>query len=127
MQQSALDLKTIIYDRFKPIFLAYDKDQNATLEPNELRVLLADNLGVPAEDITQDQLDWHFNRIDQDNDGKITFDEYVYISSISSRTSSETALKRQRSLPNKEKKTNLSISENSEGWWKTHSSPWTSL
>lgn len=115
MQQSALDLKTIIYDRFKPIFLAYDKDQNATLEPNELRVLLADNLGVPAEDITQDQLDWHFNRIDQDNDGKITFDEYVYISSISSHTSSETALKRQRSLPNKEKKTNLSISENSEG------------
>jgi Ca2+-binding EF-hand superfamily protein len=40
---------------------------------------LADNLGVSAEDITQDQLDWHFNRIDQDHDGKITFDEYVHM------------------------------------------------
>jgi Ca2+-binding EF-hand superfamily protein len=77
MQQSALDLKTIIYERFKPIFLAYDKDQNATLEPNELRALLADNLGVSLEDISQEQLDWHFNRIDLDKDGKITFDEYV--------------------------------------------------
>lgn len=31
MQQPTHDLKTIIYERFKPIFLAYDKDQNSTL------------------------------------------------------------------------------------------------
>ncbi len=74
MQQSALDLKTIIYQRFKPIFMAYDKDHSSTLEPNELKVLLADNLGVNEQDISQEQLDWHFGRIDENKDGKITFD-----------------------------------------------------
>lgn len=74
MQQSALDLKTIIYERFKPIFMAYDKDHSSTLEPNELKVLLADNLGVNEQDISQEQLDWHFGRIDENKDGKITFD-----------------------------------------------------
>lgn len=74
MQQSALDLKTIIYERFKPIFMAYDKDHSSTLEPNELKVLLADNLGVDEQDISQEQLDWHFGRIDENKDGKITFD-----------------------------------------------------
>ena len=52
MQNSNLDLKEIIYERFKPIFLAYDKDHNSTLEPAELRVLLADNLGVSEQDIS---------------------------------------------------------------------------
>lgn len=42
-----------------------------------MRNLLADNLGVSASEISQDQLDWHFNRIDTDGDGKITFIEYV--------------------------------------------------
>ena len=74
MQAQALDIKELIYERFQPIFKAYDKDQNSTLEPPELRVLLADNLGVKEEDISEDQLDWHFKRIDIDNDGKITFD-----------------------------------------------------
>lgn len=74
MQQSPHDLKTIIYTRFKPIFMAYDKDHNSTLEPNELKVLLADNLGVNEQDISQEQLDWHFGRIDENKDGKITFD-----------------------------------------------------
>jgi len=69
----------VIYERFKPIFFAYDKDNNSTLEPQELRVLLADNLGVSVNDITQDQLDWHFNRIDLNKDGRITFDEYVHL------------------------------------------------
>lgn len=64
-------------EHFKPIFLAYDKDHNQTLEKEELRDLLADNLGVDKASITQDQLDWHFKRIDEDGDGKITFDEYV--------------------------------------------------
>ena len=74
MQGPALDIKELIYQRFQPIFKAYDKDQNSTLEPDELKVLLADNLGVKESDISQDQLDWHFKRIDKDNDGKITFD-----------------------------------------------------
>jgi len=77
MQGPALDIKEMIYQRFQPIFKAYDKDHNSTLEPQELKVLLADNLGVKESDISQDQLDWHFKRIDKDNDGKITFDEYV--------------------------------------------------
>jgi hypothetical protein len=38
-----------------------------------LRALLADNLGVDESKITQDQLDWHFGKIDLDGDGKITF------------------------------------------------------
>ena len=98
MQHSNLDLKEIIYERFKPIFLAYDKDHNSTLEPSELRVLLADNLGVNEQDISQDQLDWHFNRIDIDSDGKITFDEYVTHLAHSSATSSETGHRRPRNL-----------------------------
>lgn len=61
----------------KPILEKYDKDHNSNLEKEELRSLLADNLGVPAASITQDQLDWHFDKIDEDHDGKITFEEYV--------------------------------------------------
>ena len=68
------DLKAGIEVHFKPIFEAYDKDMNSTLEKPELRAMLADNLGVKPEDITNDQLDWHFGKIDADNDGKITFE-----------------------------------------------------
>jgi len=71
------DLKQIIQQHFKPIFEAYDKDQNSTLEKNELRALLADNLGIDENAVSQEQLDWHFGKIDADNDGKITFSEYV--------------------------------------------------
>jgi len=59
-----LDIKQIVHEYFKPIFLAYDKDQNSSLEKEELRQLLADNLGVAKEQITNDQLDWHFEKID---------------------------------------------------------------
>lgn len=61
----------------KPILQSYDKDKNASLEKEELRKLLSDNLGVTPDKITQDQLDWHFSKIDEDGDGKITFQEYV--------------------------------------------------
>ena len=57
--------------------MAYDKDKNATLEKEELRLLLADNLGMEPAAISQDMLDWHFERIDLNGDGKITFSEYV--------------------------------------------------
>ena len=72
------ELKALIEEHFKPIFDAYDKDKNTTLEKEELRALLADNLGVQPAEITQDQLDWHFERIDEDKDGKITFSEYFH-------------------------------------------------
>ena len=72
-------LRDLIHEHFKPIFFAYDKDHSSTLEKEELRVLLADNLGVTPGDISQDQLDWHFNRIDANGDGKITFEEYVIV------------------------------------------------
>lgn len=71
------ELKAIIEEHFKPIFMAYDKDKNATLEKEELRLLLADNLGMEPAAISQDMLDWHFERIDLNGDGKITFSEYV--------------------------------------------------
>lgn len=71
------DLQAIIKKHFEPIFKAYDKDQSSTLEKPELRALLADNLGVNENAITQEQLDWHFGKIDLDGDGKITFNEYV--------------------------------------------------
>jgi Ca2+-binding EF-hand superfamily protein len=74
------DIKAIIQKHFEPIFKAYDKDHNSTLDKNELRSLLADNLGVNENAITQEQLDWHFGKIDADNDGKITFNEYVHFS-----------------------------------------------
>lgn len=77
-------LKELIAEHFKPIFLAYDKDQSSTLEKEELRGLLADNLGVPKEQISADQLDWHFSKIDLDGDGKITFEEYVHLMILSS-------------------------------------------
>lgn len=44
--QNMADLKAIIKKHFEPIFKAYDKDQSSTLEKDELRALLADNLGV---------------------------------------------------------------------------------
>lgn len=47
------DLKNIIQKHFEPIFQAYDKDKNSTLEKEELRALLADNLGVNENAITQ--------------------------------------------------------------------------
>lgn len=47
------DLKAIIRKHFEPIFKAYDKDHSSTLELNELRTLLADNLGVNENAITQ--------------------------------------------------------------------------
>ena len=75
--EGKLDIKEHIREHFKPIFMAYDKDHNSTLEKEELRDLLADNLGVDKASITQDQLDWHFNKIDENQDGKITFEEYV--------------------------------------------------
>ena len=56
----------------------YDKDNNSSLDKEELRQLLADNLGTTPDKITQDQLDWHFAKIDENSDGKITFDEYFY-------------------------------------------------
>lgn len=91
------DLQSIIKKHFEPIFKAYDKDQSSTLEKAELRALLADNLGVNENAITQEQLDWHFGKIDADNDGKITFNEYVksFLSIHSSITSSEKELKTQ--------------------------------
>lgn len=73
------DISSLIHDHLKPILQTYDKDRNSSLEKNELRNLLADNLGVTAEQITQDQLDWHFSKIDEDGDGKITFEEYVLL------------------------------------------------
>lgn len=91
------DLQAIIKKHFEPIFKAYDKDQSSTLEKAELRALLADNLGVNENAITQEQLDWHFGKIDADNDGQITFQEYVksFLSIHSSITSSEKELKTQ--------------------------------
>jgi len=74
MSSNPSNLKDLIYERFKPIFFAYDKDNNSSLDPQELRVLLAENLGVNEKDITQEQLDWHFHRIDKNKDGKITFE-----------------------------------------------------
>lgn len=47
------DLQNIIKKHFEPIFKAYDKDNNSTLDKEELRVLLADNLGVNENAITQ--------------------------------------------------------------------------
>jgi hypothetical protein len=41
-----LDIKSLIYKHFQPIFFAYDKDGNSTLEKEELKALLAENLGV---------------------------------------------------------------------------------
>lgn len=49
---NGIDIKQIVLEHFKPIFLAYDKDQSSTLEREELRALLADNLGVDKKDIT---------------------------------------------------------------------------
>jgi Ca2+-binding EF-hand superfamily protein len=74
------DLTSVIREHLKPILQSYDKDKNSTLDKEELRALLADNLGVPAAQITQDQLDWHFSKIDENGDGKITFEEYVFVS-----------------------------------------------
>jgi len=47
------DLQAIIKKHFEPIFKAYDKDHSSTLEKPELRALLADNLGVNENAITQ--------------------------------------------------------------------------
>lgn len=69
---------SVVQDHLKPLLQKYDKDQNSTLEKEELRTLLADTLGVDVETITQDQIDWHFDRIDENHDGKITFEEYVH-------------------------------------------------
>ena len=88
IQLTMADLKAIIKKHFEPIFKAYDKDQNSTLEKEELRALLADNLGVNEAAITQEQLDWHFGKIDADKDGKITFNEYVPIFVNNSSTTS---------------------------------------
>ena len=71
------ELRAIIEEHFKPIFDSYDKDKNSFLDKEELRVLLADGLGVQPADISQDQLDWHFEKIDENSDGMITFSEYV--------------------------------------------------
>ncbi len=68
------DIKATIKKHFEPIFKAYDKDHSSTLDKNELKALLADNLGVEESSITQEQIDWHFGKIDADGDGKITFD-----------------------------------------------------
>ncbi len=76
----------------KPIFDAYDKDKNASLEKPELKLLLADNLGVSPNDITEDQLDWHFNQIDENKDGHVTFAEYVTNILFSITTSSDSEL-----------------------------------
>lgn len=71
------NLAAVLQEHINTILQAYDKDKNSSLDKEELRNLLADNLGVPATDISQDQLDWHFSKIDTDGDGKITFIEYV--------------------------------------------------
>lgn len=84
---ASLDIKELIHKHFQPIFFSYDKDSSSSLEKEELRALLADNLGVDKESITQDQLDWHFSRIDENGDGKITFEEYVTLPLFSSATS----------------------------------------
>ena len=86
-------LKDLVAEHFKPIFQAYDKDHNSTLEKEELRNLLADNLGVTAQEISQDQLDWHFQKIDLNGDGKITFEEYVTVALPSTPTSSARELR----------------------------------
>lgn len=70
---NSLDLGPLIEGHINAILKKYDKDQNGSIDKEELRVLLADNLGVQPNAITQDQLDWHFQKIDLNHDGKITF------------------------------------------------------
>ena len=122
------DLKAIIKKHFEPIFKAYDKDHSSTLEKDELRALLADNLGVNENAITQEQLDWHFGKIDADGDGKITFNEYViFVFRISSLTSSDKELKTQwKTKINKAMKETWSTRQNSKDLWKTPSDLWKS-
>ncbi len=126
------DLTSVIREHLKPILQSYDKDKNSTLDKEELRALLADNLGVPAAQITQDQLDWHFSKIDENGDGKITFEEYVLVSWHSLTTSSWSAPKiRRRRYRRKRKRKERRLNQkkvtrtswltwlNSGSWWRT--------
>lgn len=109
-----LDIVDIAYDRFKPIFDGYDKDHSSTLERPEFQKLLADCLGVEETDISNDQLEWHFSRIDKDGDGKITFDEYVCTVLVRFLTSSEKERRIQRlRIKRKEKEKTSSLTSRS--------------
>ena len=52
MENPSYDIKNIIRERFYPIFQAYDKDGNSTINMNEFKSMLAENLGVSDDNIS---------------------------------------------------------------------------
>ena len=70
-------LKSKIELYIKEIFNRYDANHDDCLDKSELKHLLEDCLGQYEREITEDQLMWYFNQIDEDKDGKITFSDYV--------------------------------------------------
>lgn len=50
------DIGPYIQTHINAILQKYDKDRNSWIDKEELRLILADNLGVQPNAITQDQL-----------------------------------------------------------------------
>ena len=64
----------------KKAFEIYDVDKSGTLERDEVKKLLNDACGeLGADAITDDQLDAVISTVDDNNDGKISYDELFQI------------------------------------------------
>lgn len=63
----------IMKDVFRESFLAYDDNKNGTLDKAEVRTFLRDF----HEDISDDEMDELFKKFDEDNNGVVSFDEFI--------------------------------------------------
>ena len=64
----------------KKAFEIYDVDKSGTLERDEVKKLLNDACGeLGADAITDEQLDAVISTVDENNDGKISFEELFQI------------------------------------------------
>ena len=64
----------------KKAFEIYDVDKSGTLERDEVKKLLNDACGeLGADAITDEQLDAVISTVDDNNDGKISYDELFQI------------------------------------------------
>jgi Ca2+/Na+ antiporter len=64
-------LKEILLDAFK----AYDKDKSGELEKSELRMFFKDF----HESISEEEMERLFRKMDHDNDGSISFEEFIHL------------------------------------------------
>lgn len=61
---------------YEATFKEYDKDGSGFIDKNELKALLEATFKKSGLTLSQESLDYHLQKFDSSNDGKISLDEF---------------------------------------------------